>query len=166
MSSRDRLADKWSLTQDRWIRLSMQSLLSSQKPHAIRKPCLNSHRVHGRRLVSAEGGDCSKRSNLFVCLLVCLFVCCQCAVLGSVSCHTASFTRVSVLMIAIATLVPPGLEVSLLLRTCYGTPVASTIRKMSEAFQKGTDSCTAFHIVADRASENERHLDSLCVQTK
>ena len=42
----------------------MQSLLSSHRPQATRKPCLNSHnRVHGRKLVSVEGGDCSKRSN-------------------------------------------------------------------------------------------------------
>ena len=41
----------------------MQSLLSSHRPQAARKPCLNSHnRVHGRKLVSVEGGDCSKRS--------------------------------------------------------------------------------------------------------
>ena len=45
--------------------LSMQSLLSSHRPQATRKPCLNSHTcVHGRKLVSVEGGDCSKRSNL------------------------------------------------------------------------------------------------------
>ena len=42
----------------------MQSLLSNHRPQATRKPCLNSHnRVHGRKLVSVEGGDCSKRNN-------------------------------------------------------------------------------------------------------
>ena len=36
------------------------------RPQATRKPCLNSHnRVHSRKLVSVEGGDCSKRSNSF-----------------------------------------------------------------------------------------------------
>ena len=51
----------------------MQSLLSSHRPQATRKPCLNSHnRVHGHKLVSVEAGDCSKRR-------VCLFVCkCSC----------------------------------------------------------------------------------------
>ena len=45
----------------------MQRLLSSHRPQATRKPCLNSHnRVHGRKLVSVEGGDCSKRSNFSV----------------------------------------------------------------------------------------------------
>ena len=45
----------------------MQSLLSSHRPHATRKPCLNSqNRVHGCKLVSMEGGDCSKRSNFLV----------------------------------------------------------------------------------------------------
>ena len=43
----------------------MQSLLSSHRPQATQKTCLNSHnRVHGRTLVSVEGGDCSKRSSL------------------------------------------------------------------------------------------------------
>ena len=61
MSSRDRLADKW-------IRLSMQSLLSKHRPQATRTPCLNSqNHVHGRKLVSVEGGDCSKRSNFGGC---------------------------------------------------------------------------------------------------
>ena len=41
----------------------MQTLLRSHRPQAARKPCSNSHnRVHGRKLVSAEGGDCSKPS--------------------------------------------------------------------------------------------------------
>ena len=67
-----RLADKWSLTHtDRWIRLSMRGLSRSHRPQATRKPCLNSHnRVHGGKLVRMEGGDCSSRSNLFVCLFV------------------------------------------------------------------------------------------------
>ena len=48
----------------RRIRLSMQSLLSSHTPQATRKPRLTSHnRVHGRKLVSVEGGDCSKQRN-------------------------------------------------------------------------------------------------------
>ena len=42
----------------------LENLLSSYRPQATRKPCLNSNnRVHGRKLVSVEGGDCSKRSN-------------------------------------------------------------------------------------------------------
>ena len=42
----------------------MQSLLSNHRAQATRKPCLNSHnRDHSRKLVSVEGGDCSKRSN-------------------------------------------------------------------------------------------------------
>ena len=41
----------------------MQSLLSSHRSQATRKPCLHSHnRVHGRKLVRVEGGDCSKPS--------------------------------------------------------------------------------------------------------
>ena len=44
----------------------MQSLLSNHRAQATRKPCLNSHnRDHSRKLVSVEGGDCSKRSNFF-----------------------------------------------------------------------------------------------------
>ena len=44
----------------------MQILLSSHRPQATRKPCLKSHnRVHGRKLVRVEGGDCSKRSIFF-----------------------------------------------------------------------------------------------------
>ena len=66
LSSRDRLANKWSLTRrqvDKALNAKL-GLLSSHIPQATRKPCLNSHnRVHGHNVVSVEGGDCSKRSN-------------------------------------------------------------------------------------------------------
>ena len=49
----------------------MQSLLSSHRPQATRKPCLNSHnRGHGRMLVSAEVGVA--RSEVLIVVFVVL----------------------------------------------------------------------------------------------
>ena len=56
----------------RWARKQVWSLTHKQVDKALnaklvkshsKNPCLNAHRVHDRKLVSVEGGDCSKRSN-------------------------------------------------------------------------------------------------------
>ena len=72
MSSRDRLADKWSLThrQDKALNAKLVGLADGNLETSTLGCggiCCNS-----RKLVSVEGGDCSKRSNFCSCFSVVL----------------------------------------------------------------------------------------------